>query len=164
MSGLSPHRVRARPGARLLTAPGAIALTIVALSGCDSTGRAAAIPEAKARTLIERTAQACRARAWSEAAGYFAYSGPDRSRKFKDVYEPDNEQELHRVQTGGCDGLFYGFSDPNAEFAFGEFSTDSENEAFWYIQELTFPNDPDASPVHVAMLEIDGRLVIGDVD
>lgn len=120
--------------------------------------------ESSARGLIDRTVTACRAGNWAEAAGYFAYSGADTTRRYADVYDPTHEEELMRVKSGGCGGLFYAFPAVDIDYAFGPFSIERDGDVLWYMQELYFPGTHQADRAVVAMLEIKGRLAIGDVD
>lgn len=120
--------------------------------------------ESSARDLIDRTVTACRAGNWAEAAGYFAYSGADTARRYADVYDPAHEEELMRVKSGGCGGLFYAFPAVDIDYAFGSFSIERDGDLSWYLQELNFRGTHQAERAVVAMLEIKGRLAIGDVD
>lgn len=147
---------------RRMVWPGILAVMALFVAGCNDSVDDDL--ETSARDLIDRTVAACRAGNWAEAAGYFAYSGSDPTRRYSDVYNPVHEQELMRVKSGGCGGLFYAFPGLDIDYAFGSLSIEKDDDRFWYMQELTFPDDRRADPAVVVMLEIEGRLAIGDID
>ncbi len=131
-----------------------------------SEGEAASggTPEQRAQAAVHEVVETCRQEDWAAAAPHFVYRGDDASRAWKDTWDPEDEMERLRAKSG-CDGLLYGaFPETDSAYELGEIFVEKESEGTWYVQELTFPEEPDAEPVLVALLEIDGRMVVGDVD
>lgn len=124
----------------------------------------ASSPEDRAAATIRDAVETCRSEDWAGATAHFAYRGDDESRKWKDTWDPADEKERLRAKAG-CDELLYGaFPETDSRYELGELSVEEESEGTWYVQEVSFPEDSDTAPIVVALLEVDGKMVIGDVD
>lgn len=98
---------------------------------------------------------------YSDAASYLVYRGEDKSRKWKDHYDYNNEtegldvdrlcKEINAMLTGG------------GGYEFVKFRTETESEGQWCIWELKFENIPD-SKFYFACLKIKGKYCLGDID
>ena len=152
---------RAFPRRLLAIAPAAAVLSMAA---CGGSGAASGTPQERVQTRIDQVVEICQDEDWAKAAGYFTYRGSDRERKYKDTYDASDDRE-RRSAKRACDALLYeAFPDATASYEFGEYSVEKESEGAWHIQVVKFPEHPNADPLYVAMLEIEGRMVIGDLD
>lgn len=136
----------------------------LALGACGGSGAASGTPEERVHARIDSVVKVCRDEDWKAAAGYFAYRGSDRERKYKDTYDGNDDKERYAARRSGCDGLLDAFPERSASYRFADYRVEEESEGAWHVQVLDFPDHPDANPVYVAMLEINNRMVIGDVD
>lgn len=143
----------------------AVLATALVACGC-AEGRSvqSGPPEERVEAAIEEVVEVCRQESWTEAAHYFVYRGDDPSRKWQDTLDPSDDEDLRQAERGCEELLRDGFPEPDSAFELGEVNVEEESEGVWYAQEVTFPDDPDAGPIVVALLEVDGLMAIGDID
>ena len=100
---------------------------------------------------------------YSEAASYCVYRGSDLSRKWKDVCNYKDEEDIKEVK-GICNRIKK-YLDESTEYDFGEFSTESESEGVWNVWEVIFAKDNDKQKkVYFCFLNIEDDYAIGDID
>lgn len=92
------------------------------------------------------------------AADYIVYSGSDETSQWKDTYDYDNETERYQVEQT-CRRI-NSYLELAPDWVFGEFKKDKESEGTWYVWEFLFGS----KKVYFALLKINGRYCLGDID
>jgi len=98
---------------------------------------------------------------YSETASYIVYSGSDKSRSWKDVYDYNNETEKTDVDMV-CQHIKT-LLDNGGDYSFVKFQTETESEGQWCIWELSFSSG-EKKKVYFAFLKIKGKYCLGDID
>ena len=97
----------------------------------------------------------------AEAAAYIVYRGDDEARKWKSVCDysaADEKRQVDRV----CDDLREVIALGKPTFV--KFDSEKESEGTWLVWEVKFGEGDSAKSIHMACLEIDGKIALGDVD
>ncbi len=139
-------------------------LTLGLLAGCGEPPRhSPAKHEAEVKTKRRVVAEITRmfgmvtAKDRAGLAPFIAYRGNDKARKWKDGSNYDAADEKSRV-----DQVFskIEFLMMSGSPTFEEFESETESEGTWLVWHIGFGNKRAA----FACLEVDGKIILGDID
>lgn len=95
---------------------------------------------------------------WRKAADYVVYSGDDEKRRWKDVCNPEDQEEARGV--GEVCGRTR--AELGEGFEWGNFKTKSEGEGEWCVWEVF--TGKEKKKRHYCFLLVKGKYAIGDID
>ncbi len=124
--------------------------------GCSESGS----PQQRVADRVGDLVQVCSNKNgdYSGAAGWVVYTGSDRARKYKDVVSAEGEDRSYLNST--CYHLSK-LLDGGRSYTLVKYSTETESEGVWHIQEMKFPSGKAAT---LAFLEIGGTMALADID
>ena len=115
----------------------------------------------KVRTRLIELFDLCKNDKYPDAASYIVYSGDDKSRSWKDVYDYNNEMEAKDVDMV-CRRI-KSILETGSDYEFIKFQTETETEGEWCIWELKFSTG-EQKKIYFAFLKIKGKYCLGDID
>ena len=120
-------------------------------------------PEA-VETRLTRLFDICKSNQFEDAASYFVYRGPDKSREWKDTLHADDPTEKGAAREI-CRRIT-GYLDESDSYSFGEVKVERESEGEWHALEVSFQlkGSGGAKKAIFAFLNINGQFAIGDID
>ena len=129
---------------------------VVLLTACGESGT----PRERVESNLSKLVKACSNKAgdYSGAAGLVAYSGSDRSRKYKDLATAEGEDRS--VLNSTCYQISK-LMNGNNSYVLTQFEEEPESEGTWYIQTVKFDGNRTAQ---LAFLDINGTMALGDID
>lgn len=129
---------------------------VVLLTACGESGT----PRERVESNLSKLVKACSNKGgdYSGAAGLVAYSGSDRSRKYKDLATAEGEDRS--VLNSTCYQISKLMNGKNS-YVLTQFEEEPESEGTWYIQTVKFDGDRTAQ---LAFLDINGTMALGDID
>ena len=107
---------------------------------------------------IETLIGHCKANEIDKAAGYVVYRGRDKSRRWKAVSDPTQTEDRIRVESA-CRQVNEVASKATKR-NWVRYFTDRQSEGMFHIWKIRF----DAREAMFAMMEIDGRFALADID
>jgi hypothetical protein len=117
---------------------------------------------ATVETRLTELFDLCRNGDVDEAAAYFVYRGPDKSREWKDTFRASDP--LERAGVKELCRRITGYLDESEAYVFGEVKVERESEGVWHALEVSFQKEDKSKKVIFAFLKIKGRFAIGDID
>ncbi|NBC18831.1 MAG: hypothetical protein GVY18_16125 [Bacteroidetes bacterium] len=144
------------------TAP-LLILSLLALlfAGCAGGGT----PEERVRHTLDELFAICQSADgdYRGAGQYVAYRlRADEDRRWNDTYDTSDPDELSAVNRICYD--VNGYLNDSDGYTFGTFTTETESEGTWLIQEVLFDQGDAEVAAQFAFLEIDGQPALGDID
>ncbi len=129
---------------------------VVLLTACGESGT----PRERVESNLSKLVKACSNKGgdYSGAAGLVAYSGSDRSRKYKDLATAEGEDRS--VLNSTCYQISKLMNGKNS-YVLTQFDEEPESESTWYIQTVQFDGGRTAQ---LAFLDINGTMALGDID
>ncbi len=124
---------------------------------CGGTDTKSATKEERTKATILKLLELAKSGDAKAAAPLVVYRGGDKTRKWKDVINPNNEDELKRLKMNlGELKELAGDATP----AFVEFTTNKESEGQWLVWKTKI----DGKDIMFACLEINGQIALADLD
>jgi hypothetical protein len=114
------------------------------------------------KARMEELIDLCRNDKPGEAAGYFVYRGPDKSREWKDTMRADDPLEKAGV-VELCRRV-NGYLDEGGSYRLGAIRVKRESEGVWHGLEVSFQKDGQTRKALFAFLKIKGKFAVGDID
>ena len=135
------------------------------ITAIPSSSDASNSQPAKAATVKHRLQELfglCRSDSISLAAGYCVYRGPDKPRRWRDVYRPDVPEERKEVRDICAE--IKARLEQSDRYEFENFATKRESEGIWYVWQLKFSRGSASEAVSFAFLKVKGHYLLGDID
>ncbi len=104
----------------------------------------------------------CKSKRYAEAARYIAYRGPEKNRKWVDVYDYDNLVERREVESVG-EGIKE-LLEQSDSYQLSRFFENIQSEGKWNVWETIFHRGDKQGKVSFAFLKIRGHYALGDID
>ncbi len=98
---------------------------------------------------------------YKAASKYIVYRGADTTRKWKDVYDFENEDEKKEV-ISVCKEI-KSYLEEGGDYELTDFSEEEESEGIWYVWLVEFKKGSHKK-VHFAFLKIGKKYALGDID
>ena len=113
----------------------------------------------QATTRLAELIVNCRRGQFEEAASMIAYRGDDESRKWKDTFDYSRKEEKARV-SNTCRRLI-DILPENGKYQILEHYIENESEGTWHILQVDAGEN---HTVYIGFLDLNGKLVLGDID
>jgi len=98
---------------------------------------------------------------FKDASKYIVYRGSDTTRKWKDVYDYENEEEKKSV-IDVCKRI-KNYLDEGGDYELTEFTEEEESEGVWYTWLVEFSKG-NHKKVYFSFLKVGKRYSLGDID
>jgi hypothetical protein len=98
---------------------------------------------------------------YKDASKYIVYRGADTTRKWKDVYDFDREDEKKEI-ISVCKEI-KSYLEEGGDYELTDFSQEEESEGKWYVWLVEFKKGSHRK-VHFAFLKIGKKYALGDID
>ena len=98
---------------------------------------------------------------YKAASKYIVYRGADTTRKWKDVYNFENEDEKKEV-ISVCKEI-KSYLEEGGDYELTDFTEEEESEGVWYVWLVEFKKGTHKK-VHFAFLKIGKKYALGDID
>ena len=94
-------------------------------------------------------------------ARYIVYRGKNAERKWKDISNSWEEDEMMRVKLikAMIKNQFLPY-----KYEFVNFHSETESEGTWYVWEMKYNKDGEDKKMFFAFLKIKGKYALGDID
>ena len=133
------------------------ATSIMALLLFVSVTQAQTRDEELSKKELEKIFNLCKLDKDFKLAQYVVYRGDDEARKWKDSSHPKRQDEMKAVRKMKSSIKKYL---AKGEYTFEEFFQEEESEGVWNVWKVNF----NGKSVYFAMLKINGKYAIGDID
>lgn len=104
----------------------------------------------------------CKSEHYAEAAKYIVYRGPEKNRKWVDVYDYHNLVERREVESVGRE--IKELLEQSDSYQLSRFFEEHEPEGKWRVWETIFQKSGKQGKVFFAFLKIKGHYALGDID
>ena len=143
----------------------ALLITSVAGSGHSLSPRAKPEKSKLVRQRLSELFALCQANNLKQAGAYCVYRGPDKARRWHDVYHvAAKEEEEEREEINSICYRIRNYLDGSKSYEFDRFWCKEQLEGEWCAWEVRFRRTGSAETVAFAFLKVGTRYALGDID